>query len=1344
MSDELRSIAGAGGGGGCFRKGTQVQLAGGKTLAIEELKTGDSVLAFDEDGNIHNAKVTELHYHEDPQPILRVKFWRGEVFITPNHWVLNQYGNFAEIGSLSTHDALVDGMGHLRPIIEAELVGYEPVWNLTVEPHHTFIASGVRVHNGGHRERYPVVAGSGGGSKSKGDGGGTPRAAVEDPDTLQSRAMISVLDLLGEGQIGGLVSGAQSIFFNDTPLQRVDGAMNFNGVSWDARYGTQWQSPMGGGFSDVETPNVVSSLVTASTPISVSITNPNVDAVRLIVAVQSLYSQDKTNGDIHGSYVNFKFDVSINGGPYQDLTGELSISGKTRSRYERSYQVALPKWGYGGAAQRWSIRMTRTTPDPADQSVQNQIGFESCVEIVNSRLSYPNSAIVGVTIDSSQFNSIPSRAYLVDGLYIRVPTNYDPASRQYYGIWDGTFKVAVSNNPAWVLYDILTTARYGLGQFLPESRVDKAKLYQIGRYCDEMVPNGFGGWEPRFTINTVIQAQAEAYKVISDITSVFRGMAYWNGGMVGFTQDAPGDSQMVYSHANVIDGLFTYTGSARKDRHSVAHVAWNDPTQNYQRVIEYVENPDMIAKVGIRKVEVVAFGCTSRAQAHRVGLWILYTEQFESDVVSFSVGIDSALVLPGDLIRIQDASRAGKRLGGRLTAPGLTSVVLDSPVQLAGLDGTTISIRMPDGTFAERTLRGLPAGASEQTSVSWWEPLPAYPVDGAIWIISEPNLVPMQARVLGVGQGKEVGQYTITAVEHNKSKFAAIEYGLKLQDTPTSAINTKSVTTPKNFAVSEVPVIIAPGIMGLTLDVSWECDAAYYEIDWKRTGKYETNWKTEKTSSALLELDNVRAGRYHFSITAVNAFGVRSARLDASYITVGKTAAPGDVANFVVQKRTRDLLLTWDAVTDINLLGYEVRVGVSWDEGSIITTNFAGTMLTHDQDNAGTYFYHIRSINMGGEYSDNVTTFKLVLVAPSTPKRFDIIQSGSRVELTWESAENEEISYYEVREGSAWQSGKVLAEVKATSLSVPSGTIGIRKFWIKAVAAPGIYSVNAAWVDTTIAMPTDSNIVASFNEAALNWPHNSLNMTPVGYDLMMIDGVSRCEYIFPVDLLDTYRAANSIYGQVTSILDDTDTITWTTSGFDWLSTESLRHWAPGGEVDSVVAKYQISMKAGLRFDEFDGWMLSGSLTSIGGKAATTATNVTYQAGRNTQGLRLQGGVKVDWTNVSIQPVFKYSTWLIPKMIGDAAQISVLEFSGAGGYLRLGYDEPTQRFSLTDNQGNAVYAPLTIVPNDVIGVVIVQTADVRKLFVGKLGGLVGHGEAALTPIGTMTALKLYWS
>ena len=1341
QEENLYAIAGAG-GGGCFRKGTPVQLQHGKTIPIEQLKVGDEILSFDEKGDIHLAKVTKVHYHADPQPILRVKYWNGVVELTPNHWVLNQYGAFSEAGRMTIHDCFVDGMGLLRPIIDAELIGHEPVYNLTVEPHHTFIAGGIRVHNGGHRDTYPTIAGAGGGGGSK----SSSRVAVEDPDSLQSRSMLSVIDLLGEGQIGGLVDGARSIFFNDTPMYNSDGTANFQGVSWDFRDGRHGQQPLGANFGAVETPVPLSVQVKKDMPAIFTVSNPNADAVRIAIAVQALMRQDKKTGDIHGTSVQFRVEMSLNSGAFQDMTGTLTISGKTRSRYQRAYRLALPRTTTGGQkVTLWTMRVVRITADSTSSALNNDLFVDSYSEIVSSRLTYPMSAYVGITIDSAQFNSIPTRSYLVDGIYVRVPNNYDAGSNTYKGVWDGGFKMAVSSNPAWILYDILTAKRYGLGQYISEDMIDEAKLYQIGKYCDELVPDGNGGWEPRFRINTAIQSRVEAYRVVTDIASVFNGMAYWNGNMVSFTQDAPSDPTMVFTPANVVDGMFNYTGSSRKDRHSVINVSWNDPLQNYKQVVEYVEDAELIQKFGVRKADTVAFGCTTRGQANRVGRWILYTESYQSEMISFEVGIDTATVMPGDVVLIHDTQKAGKRVGGRLKSCTATSATLDFPVDVQA--NSTISIRLPDGKFAERTL----FGAGMQSTVSWGTPLPAMPVANAIWLISSSSLEPIQARVVALSQSQTPGNIGVTCLSHNPSKYDAIEKGLKLEQMNTSLLDYKTVATPTNLVVAESPYEVAPGLLGLTLDVSWTGSATTYEVRWRRTGTYQTNWAVETTSTPSIRLENILAGAYTFEVVGVNSFGARSPKASIVYTPVGRTAAPGDVPNFKVTKRSTDLQLTWSPVMDIDLLGYEIRVGDSWDAGEVVITNYAGTMLAHDQDEAGLYKYHIRSVSRAGSYSDNVSTAEINLQAPKPVIGYELVRhgNGARLELVWEPNRETDLVHYEIREGRDWATSAVLAQVKSTSFTTPAGILGNRIFWIKAVTAPGIYAQDAVWVSTEVAAPNTTNVILTSDQRMLDWPGYWINMEQNGADLIMAEGSNRAEYAFTIDLLDSYISQNSFHATIGAVaINLTD---WEAAKFQWREDEAKRSWIIQGDVESITSRKQMARYVGtLSVGEYDGWRLDGSLKSVTGRMPSSSAGVTYDTVRYGTGVVLKSGTKVEWNTPNFPKTFAYQVWLRPKMSGDGITQSILELGTANSseYLRLAYNGVTRCFEFYDHTGsNSVQAYMGekgLGIDDLVSVSISQSDNERRVSASVVGKGSGTGALPIPPIGSITKLRLHWT
>ncbi|MBE0438030.1 MAG: DUF1983 domain-containing protein [Methylomicrobium sp.] len=903
-----------GSGGGCFRKGTQIQLEHGKTIAIDKLKKGDEILAFDEAGDIHVAKVIKVHVHREPQPILKVRFWRGEIFITPNHWVLNQFCSFVEMSTLSVDDALVDSMGHLRPIIEMEHVGFEEVYNLTVEPHHTFIADGIRVHNGGHRERYPEVKGAGGGSKSTGG-----RIAVEARDTLRSHAQVSLIDLLGEGEIGGLVDGAKSIFLDDTPLMSAVGGYNFTNVEWDFRPGTPNQSIIPN-FSDVGSPVVASHALTTSAPYTFTVSNPNVDRVRIVMNILSLMRQDPATGDINGAQVRYQFAISVDGGPMLTVGEDIVIKGKTRSKYQRAHLVDLPKPG-----STWTIQVRRMTTDSTSSALSNATQVDSYVEITDVKLNYPSSVLVSMAFDPESFSRIPRRSYLVDGAYIQVPSNYNPITRAYSGTWDGTFKVAVSNNPAWWLYELLINKRAGLGDYISPNQVNKAKLYTIGKYCDELVDNGYGSFEPRFTINTSIQTRAEAYKLISDIASVFRGMTFWGGEMVDFTNDAPSSTTgMVFSQANVVDGLFNYTGSSRKDRHSVVLVTWNDPAANYKQRVAYVEDAELIKKLGYKKLETIAFGCTSEAQAIRAGRWILYTEQYESNMITFKVGMDAALVMPGEVVKIHDSLRAGKRMSGRIKSATANSVTLDAPVTL-DTSSATVSVRLPDGTFVDRQVN---QGAGDHSVLTWSTALSIIPSPMAMFIVSETTLVPMLARVINVkpGDGDQKYTYEISCVEHNPTKYTAVESDLLIEQPQTSVIDPFN-DNPTNISIDESTYFIAPGVIGSKLHVSWEGKAKYFEVSYRTTIDDQTsNWHIETTAVPSYEILGLMSGSIvDIKIIAISSKDVRSLPLDAAHAILGKTAPPSPPTNLTAQSQgSRSILLRWINPPDIDFDHVEI------------------------------------------------------------------------------------------------------------------------------------------------------------------------------------------------------------------------------------------------------------------------------------------------------------------------------------------------------------------------------------------------------------------------------------
>ena len=899
-----------------------------------------------------------------------------------------------------------------------------------------------------------LIIGAGGGGK--GGGGASARVAQEAPDSLRSKAYARVVDLISEGEIEGLVDGLQSVYLDDTPIQNADGTTNFSGVTLETRDGTQQQSYVPG-FSSVENEVPVGVEIKASQSVVRSITDPDVDAVRIKVSVGQLTNQDTTNGDLNASSVTFAVDRQVSGGGFVEVIND-TISGKTTTKYQRSYYVPLAGSG------PWEIRVRRITADSTSSAIQNKTYLDSYTEVVESKLRYPNSALVALRVDASQFSAIPRRSYDMKLLRVRVPVNYDPGTRTYSGVWNGTFKIAWTDNPAWCFYDLVTSTRYGLGGYIPESQVDKWALYRVAQYCDQLVPNGLGGFEPRFTCNLYLQTREQAYKVVQDMASIFRGMVYWSGGAITVTQDAPSDAVYQFAPGNVVDGEFAYQGSSAKARHTVALVTWNDPEDFYRQKVEYVEDANGIARYGIVQSDVVALGCTARGQAHRLGKWLLFSEQSESEIVTFRTGLEGAVVRPGDVIKVADPVRGGMRLGGRIAGATVSTVTLDQelPADLPW----RLSVIVPSGVVEER-LVGPVSGRTLTVTI----PFSSAPQVDAIWVLASSIIEPQLFRVVAVAE-RDPGVHEVTALAHNPSKYAAIEQGLAMQPRSMTILSDMP-PAPSGLSVQESLYRVKAQAQVL-VQVSWaEVQTAIaYRLSYRLGGNNFVSLPL--TSANYIEIRDAQEGQYEFSLRAIGITRKESVPATLSATVLGKTAPPSDVTGLLVQRRVSDLLISWSELLDADLSGYEVRVGSGWDNAQLVAKT-AGTQMVHDQSAAGQYPYHIRAIDTSGNYSAHVSTFVLTLLAPITVGQFDVVQSANRLEFRWQPNPEPEVVGYELREGAAWDASLFVAEVKSTSYTLPSGFDGERTFWIKAIASPGIYSDVPSFVSTVVAQPQNAN-----------------------------------------------------------------------------------------------------------------------------------------------------------------------------------------------------------------------------------------------------------------------------
>ncbi|ERJ35103.1 Phage tail fiber protein [Burkholderia sp. AU4i] len=734
-----------------------------------------------------------------------------------------------------------------------------------------------------------------GGAKGGGGGGS---GGGESPDNLHSIARAKVLDIISEGPIVGLVRGMQSVFLDGTPIQNSDGSVNFQNYSVDVRTGTLDQEFMPG-FPAVERESAVGVPLTSDAPWVRQVQNTQLSAVRVRFGVPALQKSDPATG-VFGYRVEYAIDLSVDGGSYAQVLSS-AFDGKTTSLYERSHRIELPR-----ATTGWLVRVRRITPNAHSSLIADTVNIEAITEVIDRKLRYPMTALVGMTFDARSFSQVPVRSYHIRGLIVRVPSNYDPETRTYSGAWNGTFKPAWTNNPAWIFYDLLLNDRYGLGKTVDASMIDKWGLYEIARYCDVMVSDGRGGVEPRFTCNCVIQSAADAYKVLQDIASVFRGISYWGPGAVVASADMPSDPVYVYTAANVIDGAFRYVGSERKTRYTVALVSYNDPSNQYKQAVEYVPDDDGIARYGVIKTQVTAFGCTSQAQAHRLGRWLLLTSRYESGTVSFKVGMDGVLVGPGQVIAIADPRKAGRRIGGRIRAAAGNVVTLDKAPTVA--PGDRFTAILPTGVAQYRAVKSVNGDV-----LTLADRFDADPVPGAVWMLENAEVAAQLYRVVSVQEGDDDGriEYTITATMHEPGKYAAIDDGAQIQQRPVTVVPPSVQAPPANVGITTYSAV-DQGISKTTMVIAWDAanNAVTYLPEWR---KDNGEWvSVPRTGGLQVEVPGIYQGRYVARVRAQNVMNVTS--LPATSVETqlkGKTSLPPAVVSLKAAGVVYGINLDW-------------------------------------------------------------------------------------------------------------------------------------------------------------------------------------------------------------------------------------------------------------------------------------------------------------------------------------------------------------------------------------------------------------------------------------------------
>ena len=760
--------------------------------------------------------------------------------------------------------------------------------------------------------------------KGRKGGSSSARTPTEQPDDLQSVAKAKILIALGEGEFAGKLT-ARDIYLDGTPLENSDGSQNFSGVAWEFRPGNQAQKYIQG-IPGTENEINVGTEVSSDTAWTHTFTNTQLSAVRLRLKWPSLFEQ-KNNGDLVGYSINYAIELQTDGGPWQTVLN-TNVTGKTTSGYERSHRIDLPQ-----AGSTWTVRLRKLTKDANSAKIGDTMTLQSYTEVIDAKLRYPNTALLYIEFDSSQFNgSIPQISCEPRGRVIRVPDTYDPETRTYSGTWTGAFKWAWTDNPTWIFYDLVVTDRFGLGDRLTAANIDKWTLYQVAQYCDQAVPDGKGGngTEPRYICNVYVQERNDAYTVLRDFAAIFRGMTYWGGDQIVALADMPRDVDYSYTRANVIDGRFNYASSTSKTRYTSALVSWSDPDNAYADAMEPVFEQALVARYrGFNQLEMTAIGCTRQSEANRKGRWGILTNN-KDRVVSFDVGLDGNIPQPGYIIAVADELLSGKAMGGRISAVNGRVITLDRDSSAAA--GHRLMVNMPSGASQSRTIQSV-NGRAITVSTAYSET----PEAEAVWVVESDELYAQQYRVISVSDNNN-GTFSIAAAYHDPDKYARIDTGAIIDQRPISVIPPGNQAPPNNIVINSFSVV-QQNISVETMRVSWDQaqNAIAYEAQWRRN---DGNWvNVPRSSTTSFDVPGIYAGRYLVRVSAINASEISSGWGYSEEKTLtGKVGNPPKPVGFTASENVVfGIELNWGfpANTD-DTLKTEIQYSLTGNDGDAI------------------------------------------------------------------------------------------------------------------------------------------------------------------------------------------------------------------------------------------------------------------------------------------------------------------------------------------------------------------------------------------------------------------------
>lgn len=707
---------------------------------------------------------------------------------------------------------------------------------------------------------------------SSGGGGGSTPKLID--DNLKSKQFLKVLDLISEGPIYGPVdqNNLSSFMLNKTPVTDAGGNVTINGVSVAWRPGSANQSPITG-FDAIEATTVVNTDVTQSTPLVRTVTDTDVTRVRMNIGVTGLVEQD-TKGNQHETAVTMVIETRNGTAGSWNIQKTVTISGKISGEYLEAHIIDAP------LQKPFDIRLRRVTPDSSSDLMTNGTIWNSFTEITDDRLSYPYAAVAGAVIDRDQYTDTPTRTYHLRGLIVDVPDNYDPIARTYTGIWTGGFKPAWTNNPAWLFRALVKNTRYGLARRAGYIDVDDGSLYILSQFCDQLVDDGYGGKEPRFTLNAYITEQSSARDILDKIAGMFRGIALWDGMRFSIMLDYPQDPLTAVTNANVVDGLFTYSSMKRSERFNAVVVSWTDPNNGWEQVKEYVSDDQMIDRYGYNETTLEAFGCTSRGQAFRAGKWLLETAKRETKKVTFKMARDAIAFMPGDVIEVMDNNHAATRLGGRIISHSGAVITVDADVSSLAGGGDTMSLMGSDGKFIRYQI------ASVSGRIITLRTAPNWVKDGTIFVISTGDVATRLFRVMGVSEDENNSVYSISATLYDPNKQAIVDDGAVFE-TPNDTLNGYRVPNIENLRIINVnseTIQVTATWQTATLTKKIVFELYVYNADGRVVAQYETD-------QFRYDFYGLDAGIYSLGVRGRNENGMKGAETQISLV-IGAPSAP--------------------------------------------------------------------------------------------------------------------------------------------------------------------------------------------------------------------------------------------------------------------------------------------------------------------------------------------------------------------------------------------------------------------------------------------------------------------